>query len=338
MKMAVSGNSRPSAKTMLTASIMTVNGGLVAIIVVLLVIFSLFIGERFMSVSTIAAFGFQLPELAILSLAMMVAMISGGLNLSVVSTANLCALTVGYLLLHLPDGQTGITWGLAIAASLAGGFVVAAVIGIATGIIIAYFGVSPILATLGTMTLLEGIAIGLSGGNILAGFPPAIVFIGNGTVFGIPCATLVMVACLIPVSVMLQRSPIGMSIKMIGSNERATHFSGIDTRKVILKTYVISSLIACVAGIVMMARFNSASASYGESYLLVTILACVLGGIDPYGGVGRASGLILALIVLQLISSAFNLLGFSPFLALATWGMILLMTAAIAAWIRPRAM
>ncbi|MGY4343567.1 ribose/xylose/arabinose/galactoside ABC-type transport system permease subunit [Bradyrhizobium sp. GM7.3] len=79
----------------------------------------------------------------------------------------------------------------------------------------------------------------------------------------------------------------------------------------------------------MLARFNSANAAYGESYLLVTILAAVLGGIDPFGGFGKVGGLLLALIILQAISSAFNLLNLSQFLTLAIWGGILIAVAAV---------
>jgi simple sugar transport system permease protein len=82
-------------------------------------------------------------------------------------------------------------------------------------------------------------------------------------------------------------------------------------------SYLLSSLLAVVAALVMMARFNSANATYGESYLLVTILAAVLGGVDPFGGFGKVGGLMVALVPLQLISSAFNLLDFSPSLTVA---------------------
>jgi ribose/xylose/arabinose/galactoside ABC-type transport system permease subunit len=92
---------------------------------------------------------------------------------------------------------------------------------------------------------------------------------------------------------------------------------------------VFSSLLAGVAAVVMLARFNSANAAYGESYLLVTILAAVLGGIDPFGGFGKVGGLLLALIILQVISSAFNLLNLSQFLTLAIWGGILIAVAAV---------
>ena len=84
----------------------------------------------------------------------------------------------------------------------------------------------------------------------------------------------------------------------------------------------------------MMARFDSANAAYGESYLLVTILACVLGGINPSGGFGRVGGLVIALVILQLISTACVLLNFSQFLTLALWGGILLAVAAVAAVLR----
>ena len=116
---------------------------------------------------------------------------------------------------------------------------------------------------------------------------------------------------------------------MIGSNEKATRYSGVDTKSVLLGVYVLSSLLAVVAALVMMARFNSANASYGESYLLVTILAAVLGGVDPFGGFGKVGGLLMALIVLQVISSAFNLLNFSPFLTVAIWGALIIGVTAL---------
>ena len=209
------------------------------------------------------------------------------------------------------------------------GLAVAAVIGLLNGFVIAYLGVSPILATLGTMTMVKGISIGMTRGNVISGLPDPILFLGNGTVYGIPTAMLIFAAVAIPMAIMLGRTPLGTAIYMIGSNEQATRFSGIDTKRVILKIYLISSLLAAVAALVMMARFNSANASYAESYLLVTILAAVLGGVDPMGGFGKIAGVILSLVILQVISSAFNLLSFSQFLTLAIWGAILIAVTAV---------
>jgi simple sugar transport system permease protein len=93
--------------------------------------------------------------------------------------------------------------------------------------------------------------------------------------------------------------------------------------------YVISALLGWVAAILMMAKFNSAKAGYGESYLLVTILASVLGGINPDGGFGRIIGLVLALIVLQMLESGLNLLGVSSYLTMALWGAVLILFIAL---------
>jgi simple sugar transport system permease protein len=94
--------------------------------------------------------------------------------------------------------------------------------------------------------------------------------------------------------------------------------------------YVLSSLLCWVASIIMMARFNSARAGYAESYLLITILAAVLGGVDPNGDFGRVLGLFLSLILLQEISTGINLLGFSPHLTEAIWGATMLFAIFIA--------
>jgi simple sugar transport system permease protein len=319
-----------TARRGLPAFLFGTNGSLAALLVALVVIFTLIIGEQFLAPTTLQSMAFQLPELGILSLAMMITLLKGGLNLSIIATANLCALTMAWCLTTLVPGTEGVvSYGL-MGVSLAAGFVVAAIIGLINGYVIAYLGVSPILATLGTMTMVKGLSIGLTRGNVISGFPDPIVFIGNGTVFGVPFGIVVFLLCAIPVSIWLARTPTGNAIYMIGSNEKATRYSGVDTRRVMLKVYVASSLLAAVAAVVMMARFNSANATYGESYLLVTILAAVLGGVDPFGGAGKVAGLILALVILQVISSAFNLLGLSQFLTLSIWGAILIGATAFA--------
>ena len=275
---------RPSVMLLIT------RGGavptLALVLVALLLVFGLLLGDKLFSIGALQSMAFQLPELGILSLAMMVALLSGGLNLSIIATANLCGLTMAFVLTRQIPGSDGLMWGLWQAVAVLAGFVVATIIGLINGGIIAYLGVSPILATLGTMTLCKGLAIGLTRGNVISGFPDTIVFLGNGVIGGIPVVLMIFLALCLPVAVVLNTSPFGHKIYMIGSNERATRFSGVDTRKTVLKVYVLSSLLAAVAALVMLARFNSANASYGESYLLITILAAVLGGIDPFGGFG----------------------------------------------------
>jgi ribose/xylose/arabinose/galactoside ABC-type transport system permease subunit len=299
------------------------------VLLALIFVFWLLLGERIIGVGALQSMAFQLPELGILSLAMMVALLSGGLNLSIIATANLCALTMAWVLTTHVPGAHGAAWALWQLGAVLAGIAVALIVGLINGWVIAYLGVSPILATLGTMTMCKGLSIGMTRGNVISGFPEPIVFLGNGMLAGVPVALLVFIAMCVPVAVLLNKTPFGHKVYMIGSSEKATRYSGVDTRRVLLGVYVLSSLLAFVAALVMMARFNSANAAYGESYLLVTILAAVLGGVDPFGGFGKVGGLLVALILLQLISSAFNLLNFSPFLTVAIWGVLIIVVTAL---------
>jgi simple sugar transport system permease protein len=263
---------------------------LIILLVVLFTGFSLGV-DRFFSPESFWSMGIQVAGLGILSLAMMITLLKGGINLSIIATTNLCALTMAWLLNQFAPAGTagaGLVGGMAVA--FAGGALVAAIIGAVNGYIIAYLNVSPILATLGTMTLVKGIAVGLTAGDVLSGFPEAITYIGNGALFGIPFSLYIFVACAIPLAIWLSRTPTGNFIYLIGSNEKATRYSGVDTKWVIFKVYLLSSMLAWVGAIVLMGWLNSARADYSESYLLITILAAVLGGIDPFGRLGHLAG------------------------------------------------
>jgi len=203
------------------------------------------------------------------------------------------------------------------------------VIGVVNGVLIAVIGVSPILATLGPMTLIAGLNILLSNGVVISGFPPAIQMLGNGNIAGIPLSLLLFLAVAALMWLLLERTTLGRTILLLGSNEKATRFSGVNTTRVTIVVYVLSALMSWGAALLMMSMFNSAKAGYGESWLLVTILASVLGGINPDGGFGRIPGLVMALIVLQMLESGLNLLGVSSYLTMALWGGVLILFIAL---------
>jgi simple sugar transport system permease protein len=123
---------------------------------------------------------------------------------------------------------------------------------------------------------------------------------------------------------LLTRMKLGFNTYMIGSNIEATRYSGINTRKVVVLVYTLSGMMCAVAGIIMLARFNSVRVGHGESYLLITVLACFLGGIDPFGGFGKVVPVFVALVVLQLLSSGLNLMGANQHLATAVWGILMI--------------
>jgi simple sugar transport system permease protein len=294
-----------------------------------LVLMWIFNGADFMNIRNLQSMAFQMPELGILSLAMMIAMLTASINLSIIATANLSGIVMAYILTSsLAPELGGSGFGVVLLAILAG-LLVAVLIGLLNGFLVAVLDISPILATLGTMIMVSGISIVLTRGYVLSGFPPAMLSIGNGVIFGIPIPILVFIACAAAMSVILNHSALGTRIYLIGSNPTACFFSGVNNKAVLIRTYMISGLYAGIAAIVMISRFNSAKADYGESYLLMTVLASVLGGVSAAGGFGRVSGLVVALIILQFISSGLNLLGVSNFLTIALWGSVLILVMVV---------
>ncbi|MBM7343965.1 ABC transporter permease [Pantoea coffeiphila] len=292
-------------------------------IAIVLVLFSLTLGSRFFSSGNFQSIAGQLPVLGLLALGMGVTMLTGGINLSIIASANACSLVMAAIIVAHPDQPA---W---LAIGLLAGLLLAVAIGVLNGVLIAIIGVSPILATLGTMTLIAGLNILLTNGAVISGFPPVIQAIGNSSLAGIPLSLLLFLAVAALLWLLLERTTLGRSILLLGSNLQATRFSGVNTTRVLITVYVLSALMSWGAALLMMSMFNSAKAGYGESWLLVTILASVLGGINPDGGFGRVIGLVLALIVLQMLESGLNLLGVSSYLTMALWGGVLILFIAL---------
>jgi simple sugar transport system permease protein len=301
-------------------------------LVMLAVFFLMWIltGRDFIQIGNFQSMAFQLPELGILSLAMMVTMLTAGINLSIIASANLSGIITALILTqYIGPGTAGARSGVIIFLAICAGLLTSAVIGLLNGFLIAEVDVSPVLATLGTMILINGLCIVLTRGYVISGLPDPIRFIGNGLVLGIPMPMIVFILCAAFMALLLNRTPLGSNIYMIGSNPTACYFSGVNNAGVLLKTYLISGLYSGAAAIVMISRFNSAKADYGASYLLLTILAAVLGGTSAAGGFGRVSGLVMALVILQMVSSGLNLLRVSSFMTIAIWGIILILVMVV---------
>lgn len=277
--------------------------GLLALLLAVVLAFSLLMPGRFFSGATFTSVAFQLPELGLL----------------------MAWLFISYLPADAGLGLQALWLVLALAAAM----LLAGLIGAATGALVAYVGAHPILVTLATMTTVNGIGIYLTRGAALSGMPEIVRFIGAESVLGVPVPLWIFLVVAALLALFLQKTRLGKCIYMSGSNINATHFSGVNTHRVLIAIYTLSSLLCVIAGLVMMARFNSARMGYGDSYLLLTVLAIILGGTDPFGGFGRVSGVVLALIVLQVIATGLNLMNVSPHFSLAMWGAVLIAVLAM---------
>ena len=298
--------------------------GPVAAFVAVMIIFGLS-ADNFLSAATFGSVAFQLPELGLLSLAMLLPLLTGGINLSVTFTANLAGLSAAWVLqAYGGSNAPPLAFALAvIAALLTGGAA-----GLMTGAVIAYTRAHPILVTLSMMIFLRGLGEFLTRGGDVSGFPAYLEPFGHGSLLGIPIPLLILIACVLLWHLILTRFKLGFGLLMVGSNIEAARYSGLNTRRILMLVYTLSGLMCAVAGLIMLARFNSVRVGHGESYLLVTVLAAFLGGIDPFGGFGRVIPVFVALIVLQLLSSGLNLLGANQHLATAVWGILMIVVMA----------
>ena len=276
---------------------------------------------RFLTTANFNSIAFQLPVLGLLTLAMLVPILSGGLNLAIIFTANMSGLALAWILIEMGGPEAGFG---AIALAIAAALLVGAAAGLSMGLVIAYTGAHPILVSLAMMIFLRGLGEFLTRGGDISGFPDAMNVIGHGSLLGMPVPLLIFLGAVLLWHVMLKHTRHGFSVYMVGSNIRAAEYSGLNTKRTLTLIYTISGAICAVAGIVMAARFNSVRVGHGEALLLVTVLACFLGGVDPFGGFGRMVPVALALITLQVLSSGLNLLGANQHLATAVWGLFLI--------------
>ena len=296
---------------------------LLAITIGTLLVFSIMSPNIFFSPNNFKSMSYQVPEIAILSIAVMLSMLTGGIDLSIVSISNAAALVAAYVMRSKSDttGTESLMW-ILIACVL--GIIVGLIAGGINSILIAKLDVTPILATLATMTLFNGIAIGMTDGVSVSGLPEQFMRVGNGTFFGIPTPFVLMVIIAGAVGLWINKTTLGLKIFLVGTNRKAAQYSVMGDRKVIAWVYLASGFLSALAGLIIASRTSAASPDFGSSYILLAIVIVVLGGVNPMGGFGTVTGVILATVVLQMVSSGFNALRFSQFLYLAAQGGVLI--------------
>lgn len=295
---------------------------LFGVFILIFILLSILSPENFLTLRNIQSMSFQLPEFGIFALAMMVAILTGGINLSLVTTGTLGGIVSSLLMVYLFN--RGTSPGVVIAAAILAAVAVSLVCGALNGYVVSYVGAPAMMATLGTSTLYEGIGLYLSKGNSISGFPGEFYWFGNGTVAGIPVPMIIFVAVIAVTYLLLERTPWGMNVYMVGSNRRAAEYSGINVNKVTMKAYMYSGFLGSLAMIIMMSRYNSARVDYGSSYLMQTVSAAVLGGTAISGGYGKVFGVVVAVAIMQIISSGLNIFGLNRSLTTVITGVILI--------------
>jgi len=304
------------------------NRTLAGVLVAIVLLMSALNPQRFPTIGNLVSMSYQLPIIAFLSLGMMVAMVSGGINLAIIATANFTGIVMA-LVLRAVAGDVAEEAGVGVALlAMGGGLAAALIVGALMGWLIAYVEVPAILTTLAMMTLLNGVNLVITRGYTLSGFPEFLLGVGNGMLGPVPIPFLILVAVVAGMAIFLRRTRTGLSLYLLGSNPIAAGYANLHVRAVLVRTYALSSAFAALTSFIMVGQLNSVKANYAESYLLVSVLACFLGGVDPFGGTGSLTGMVLAMVILQVVSTGVNLLRMDPFFIQALWGLIILVLIA----------
>ena len=244
-------------------------------------------------------------SVCIISLFVTMVMITGGIDIQAPSIIGLTSIVIGVL---WSDAGMNV-WMAVICAT-----VLAALCGALSGFFIAYCGVQPMVVTLGGSFLYSGLALLISGMSKtpayqgISGFPAKdgskfidFRFLGKGDIFGIPTQIVIYVVLILLCMWLLHRTKYGERLFLIGVNQQAAEYSGINTRKVIMSTYILSAVSAALAGTLLTSNVNSAKYNLGSGYTLAIITAVVLGGTLNTGGKGSILGTVLASLIICIL-------------------------------------
>ena len=299
------------------------------VFVVVFVACSVLKGTSFLNAANFASMLTQFPEYGLLAIGIGMALIIGGIDLSAVYLANLSAIVAGTFVLKMYNGE-GSGLGIVL-ASFVIALCVGAIGGLLNGVLISGLGIPAMLATLGSQSLFWGISIVITGGSGLVGFPPVLSNMMNTKVGFIPVTVFVFAIAAIITSLLVGSSKLGREMKVYGTNNKATVYAGLNNFKIVVLTHISSGILAAVSGIIMWGRYSSAKADTGATYTMQAILIAVMGGVSPLGGKGDVKGIVLAVLIIQMISSTLNLYTQIPTpCRQIVWGALLLVVMIIA--------
>jgi ribose transport system permease protein len=276
-----------------------------------------FMSPNFLSVSNSFDVMRQVSINAVIAFGMTLSILLGGIDLSVGSILAVSAVLAAMAMKHGEGAAVA-----AAAAILAGG-----AMGSLNGVVIAKGKVAPFIATLGTMTLLRGVALVLSNGSPISGFSSdSFAMLGGGYVARlVPVPVVLMLAMFTVFWFVLTRTVFGRHVYAAGGNAEAAKLSGVNTDKVQILVYTVSGAMAALAGVILTSRLDSAQPTAGAGYELDAITAVVLGGTSLAGGRGWIFGTLVGALLIGVLNNGLNLMGVSAFYQLMVKGSVILL-------------
>lgn len=244
----------------------------------------------------------QSVVIGVVAIGMTFVILTGGIDLSVGSVAGVTGIVLGLSMRELPIG---------FALTLAIGC--GALIGCASGVLVAVFGLAPFVVTLGMMAICRSLAYVLSGQQSISDVPPALSALVDSSLLGIPMNVLILISCYALAWGYLGWAKGGRTIYAIGSNIEAARIAGLAATRYRIIVYMICGAMSALSIALVAGQLLSLDPLAGNGMELDAIAAVVIGGASLYGGRGSVIGTLMGVFVMVMIRNGMNLLGVSPF-------------------------
>jgi AI-2 transport system permease protein len=297
---------------------------LIGLLVVEVMVFSNF-SRAFTSVENLLFSTSDFAHIMLASLAMTMVIITGGIDISVASVMGLSSIVLGV------TWQAGANIFVAMGIALAVGILA----GVINGLLVANTDINPLVITLGTNFLYAGIATGIAGSLVqsayegISGLPREFTRLALGSLGPVPYSLIIIVVLVILYSILLHKTRFGRSLYLIGVNEAAARYSGVQVKAVKVGAYALSGFGAALAGTMLTAYFTSARSDLGAEALLPVITAVVLGGTNILGGSGTIVGTFLAALFLGYLKQGLLAMGITSDVSQVVVGVLLVSVVAI---------
>lgn len=295
------GLTRSSIADVALSFLRRIPGPLLGLLLVCIV-FAL-LSPHFLTPRNLVNISSQISVIGIMAVGAALVIIIGGIDLSVGAVVALSLMVNAWLYrdFGLPFGLTCLI-----------GIAVGALIGLLNGLLSTFGRIQPFVATLATMSACSGLAMFITNGGPITGFPPGFTALATTRIAGIPLETLLMVSIYLAVAYWLTFRPTGRALYAIGGSEEVARLSGINTRAVKVLVYVIAGVLAAVAALVLGARLDSAHPTAAASDLLSVIAVVVIGGASLAGGSGGMLGTFIGLLIIGVLRNGMALINVSP--------------------------
>ncbi len=300
---------------------------LVPVIAVVMVIGS-FVSSSFLMPENLLNILQQSSELSILVIAQSLILICGKFDLSLESTVGIAPMFAAWLMISdvsLGGSGVGISGYAGIAVVLATGLL----IGLINGLLVVKLRLNAFITTLAMLILLRGVTLGITNGQTLFDLPEPFLYLGNAKWAGIPASIWIAGLLFLFFGLMMRYHRIGRAIYAIGGNPEAARVAGIPVERITLGVFVVGSLLAALAGLLLTGRIASVVSSQGQNMIFYVFAASVIGGISLNGGQGRLIGALTGVLLLGLLQNVLTLSQVAAFWIDACYGAIILLALII---------